>query len=126
MVITIRALTNVYCYCHFILLIIVLVNAFTISNSQHLRKLSSDAPDIDNRPNIIILLADDLGYGDLSVPPFNAHGIKTPELELMAAQSAKLTNFHVAAPICTPSRAAIITGLFPWRLGIYSIFGTGM
>jgi len=36
-----------------------------------------------------------------------------------------MSNFHATAPICTPSRASILTGLFPWRLGIYSIYGTG-
>lgn len=76
-------------------------------------------------PNIIVLLADDLGYGDISVPPFNASSIRTPHLEQMALSGTTLTNFHVAAPVCSPSRAAILSGLFPWRLGIYSIFGTG-
>lgn len=77
------------------------------------------------RPNIIMILVDDLGYGDLSVSPFTGHGIKTPKLEQMAQHSTILTNFHVTAPICTPSRASILTGLFPWRLGIYSIYGSG-
>jgi arylsulfatase A-like enzyme len=78
-----------------------------------------------SRPNILVILADDLGYGDLSVSPFTGQGIKTPELEKMALSGRILTNFHDAAPICTPTRASILTGLFPWRLGIYSIYGTG-
>ena len=77
------------------------------------------------RPNVLMLLADDLGYGDLSVPPFVGHGIRTPELQKMAEDSVIMTNFHDAAPICTPTRASIITGKFPWRLGIYSIYGSG-
>lgn len=85
----------------------------------------SNVSETRSRPNVLLILADDLGYGDLSVPPFVGHGIKTPELEKMAQNGIKFTNFHVAAPICTPSRAAIITGLFPWRLGIYAIYGTG-
>ena len=79
-----------------------------------------------SRPNILILLADDLGYGDLSLPPFLGSGIKTPEIEKMATMSTVMTNFHVAAPICTPTRASILTGLFPWRLGIRAIYGTGL
>lgn len=67
-----------------------------------------------SRPNVLLILADDLGYGDLSVKPFTGHGIKTPQLERMASSGIKMTNFHVAAPICTPSRASILTGLFPW------------
>jgi hypothetical protein len=43
----------------------------------------------------------------------------------MAKDSVIMTNFHTAAPVCTPTRASIITGLFPWRLGIYSIYGSG-
>ena len=77
------------------------------------------------RPNILMILVDDLGYGDLSVAPFVGQGIRTPELEKMAKRSVIMTNFHVTAPICTPSRASILTGLFPWRLGIYSIYGSG-
>lgn len=76
-------------------------------------------------PNLLMILVDDLGYGDLSVSPFVGQGIKTPELEKMALSSVIMTNFHVTAPICTPSRASILTGLFPWRLGIYSIYGSG-
>lgn len=79
----------------------------------------------DTRPNIILILADDLGFGDLSVPPFNSNNIRTPNLEQLAKDGLRLLNFHTAAPICTPSRAAILTGLFPWRMGIYSIYGTG-
>ena len=80
----------------------------------------------DSPPNIIVLLADDLGYGDLSLHPFTGSThIKTPNLEEMGKRSAVMTNFHVAAPICTPSRAAIMTGMFPYRIGIHNIFGTG-
>jgi arylsulfatase A-like enzyme len=77
------------------------------------------------RPNILVILADDLGYGDTSVAPFSGHGILTPELEKMAKEGAVMTNFHSAAPVCTPARASIMSGLFPWRLGIYSVFGSG-
>ena len=79
-----------------------------------------------SRPNILVLLADDLGFGDLSVPPFTHLGAQTPHLEAMAAAGLVLTNFHTAAPVCTPTRASILTGLFPWRLGIHSIFGSSL
>ena len=80
---------------------------------------------VGKKPNILLILADDLGYGDLSVDPFTGYGIKTPELEKMAKKGVIMHNFHVAAPVCTPSRASILTGLFPWRLGIYSIYDIG-
>lgn len=78
-----------------------------------------------SRPNIVLLLADDLGYGDLSIEPFLGSGIQTPHIMNLASEGLIMENFHAAAPVCTPSRASIITGLFPWRLGIYSIYGSG-
>ena len=77
------------------------------------------------RPNVIMILADDLGYGDLSVAPFVSpvmNGIKTPALEEMARNGVKMTNFHVASPVCSPSRASIMSGLFSWRLGVDFIY----
>jgi arylsulfatase A len=77
-------------------------------------------------PNIILILADDLGYGDTSVYPFTTSLLGnmsiTPELQKMANSGLKMTNFHVAAPICSPARASIMTGLFPWRLGVDFIY----
>ena len=78
------------------------------------------------QPNIVVILADDLGFGDLSVHPFTGSGIYTPELEKMALSGSILNNFHSAAPVCTPARASILTGLYPWRMNIKSIYGTGI
>jgi arylsulfatase A-like enzyme len=75
--------------------------------------------------NIVFILADDLGYGDLGFAPFNSdefRGIQTPNLKRMSQEGITLTNFHAASPICSPSRASILTGLFPWRLGIDFIY----
>lgn len=90
------------------------------------------------RPNILLILADDLGYGDLSVPPFVYYepnsaqkwpcvegGILTPNLERMAANGAIMTNFHSASPVCSPARVAVMTGLYPWRLGALNAFELG-
>ena len=83
----------------------------------------SSMPDI--KINVILILADDLGYGDLGWKPFNSDLMKyveTPELKKMASRGLTMTNFHVAAPICSPSRAAILTGIFPWRFGVDFIY----
>jgi arylsulfatase A-like enzyme len=69
-------------------------------------------------PNIIVIFADDLGYGDLGV--FGHPSLRTPNLDRMAAQGMKLTQFYVAASVCTPSRAALLTGRYPIRSGMCS------
>eukprot|EP01041_Mallomonas_annulata_P009840 gene9840-20464_t len=77
------------------------------------------------KPNVIIILADDLGYGDLGWRPFFSEDLKhieTPELKKMASRGLIMTNFHAAAPICSPSRASIMVGLFPWRFGVDFIY----
>ena len=80
---------------------------------------------ISSNINILMILADDLGYGDTSVAPFVGTGIKTPELEKMAAKGMVMTNFHSAAATCSPTRASILTGLYPWRVGMKAVFEYG-
>ena len=70
------------------------------------------------RPNFVVIFCDDLGYGDLSC--FGHPTIKTLSLDQMAADGQKWTNFYVAACVCTPSRAAILTGRYPIRNGMCS------
>ena len=72
----------------------------------------------ESPPNVIIVFADDLGYGDLGC--FGHPTIRTPELDRMAREGMKLTQFYSAAPVCTPSRAALMTGRLPARSGMCS------
>jgi arylsulfatase A-like enzyme len=73
----------------------------------------------DGRPNVVILLADDLGYGDLGC--YGHPTIRTPNLDRMAIEGMKLTQFYSAASVCTPSRAALLTGRLPVRSGLTSV-----
>jgi|TARA_B110000495_G_C23027783_1_gene611187 hypothetical protein len=68
------------------------------------------------KPNVVLILTDDQGYGDLS-----CHGnpiLKTPNLDRLHSESVRLTDFHVSS-FCTPTRAALMTGRFPGRTGAY-------
>ena len=67
-------------------------------------------------PNIIIIFADDLGYGDLSC--YGHPTIRTPHIDSMAAAGMRFTQFYVGANVCTPSRAALLTGRLPVRYGV--------
>jgi uncharacterized sulfatase len=67
-------------------------------------------------PNVIIILADDLGYGDLAC--FGHPKFKTPNLDRMAKEGARLTQFNAPAPFCAPTRAALMTGRYPFRCGL--------
>lgn len=69
------------------------------------------------KPNIIIILTDDQGYGDLEV--YGAKDLKTPYLNQLAREGLQLTNFYVPATVCTPARAALLTGCYPKRVGLH-------
>ncbi len=72
-------------------------------------------------PNIIIIFTDDQGYADVGV--FGAKGFTTPNLDRMAAEGRKFTNFHVPQPVCSASRAGLLTGCYPNRIGIHGALG---
>ena len=68
-------------------------------------------------PNFVIIFADDQGYGDLSC--FGSETIQTPNVDRLAEEGRKFTSFMVASPVCTPSRAALLTGCYPKRVGMH-------
>lgn len=74
------------------------------------------------QPNFIIILADDLGYGDLGC--YGHPTIRTPNLDRMASEGMRFTDFYVCAPVCTPSRAGLLTGRLPIRTGMAGSFQT--
>lgn len=75
------------------------------------------------QPNFIVIFADDLGYGDLGV--YGSTTIRTPNLDRMAAEGMRFTDFYATAPFCSPSRASLLTGRYPVRAGVpYVLFPT--
>ncbi len=73
------------------------------------------------RPNVIIVFVDDLGYADLGA--YGATSWETPNLDRLAGEGARFTDFYVAQPVCSASRAALLTGTYPNRIGIHGALG---
>lgn len=79
----------------------------------------TERPRSNRPPNVIIIFADDLGYADIgSFGAASQRGYKTPNLDRMAAEGMRLTNFYAAQAVCSASRAALLTGCYPNRIGI--------
>ncbi len=72
----------------------------------------------ENPPNFVVVFCDDLGYGDIG--SFGHPLIQTPNIDRMAVEGQKWTQFYVADPVCTPSRAGLLTGRYPIRNGMTS------
>ena len=80
--------------------------------------IRAQAGDLPNKPNLVLILADDMGYGDIG--PFGATKQRTPNLDRMAKEGMRLTSFY-AAPVCTPSRAQILTGCYAKRVSLPAV-----
>jgi arylsulfatase A-like enzyme len=80
---------------------------------------SGAAPD-PARPNVVLIMTDDMGYADMSCQ--GARGFKTPNIDRMAAEGTRFTNFYVAQAVCTASRAGLLTGAYPNRVGMQGAY----
>jgi len=92
-----------------------------VSNCQKIEK-QADSEKNDQKPNIIIILADDLGYGDLEC--YGNEAINTPNLNKIASEGITFTDFHSNGAACSPTRAAFLTGRYQQRAGIQGVFLT--
>ena len=88
--------------------------AWAAEKDQRRARMSASKP---ARPNIIVMMCDDLGYGDLSC--YGHKIIQTPNLDALASSGIRFTDGYSAAPVCAPSRAGMFTGRDPHRAGIY-------
>lgn len=96
-------------------LIILFVMAFMTIGCQEPMK--------DSLPNIVLIMADDMGYGDLGC--FGSEDIETPNLDALAAKGLRLTDYHSNGPVCTPTRAALMTGRYQQRCGLEGVIYVG-
>jgi arylsulfatase A-like enzyme len=78
-------------------------------------------PSAERPPNVVLIFADDLGYGDLSC--YGSKTIKTPNLDRLAKEGIRFTDFYVAQAVCSASRAALLTGCYPNRVNIFGALG---
>jgi len=85
-------------------------------------KLSSKERQSDEKPNILLILVDDLGYGDLS--SYGAGDMKTPHLDGLAASGVRFNNFYSNCPVCSPTRASVLTGRYPDMVGVPGVIRT--
>lgn len=95
----------------FLLKLSLIISALLAANGQA-------APVSGRSPNVIMILADDLGYGDLGC--YGHPKFKTPHLDRLAAEGARLTQFNTPMPYCAPTRASLLTGRYPFRHGLNS------
>lgn len=87
------------------------------AQNQSMQNQSTPAATPPARPNVVIVFTDDQGYGDLSC--YGHPTIHTPHIDRLAAGGAKLTQFYVGSPVCSPSRAALLTGCYPKRVSMH-------
>src|SRR5437867_1675200 len=74
------------------------------------------------KPNIIVILADDLGYGDLS--SYGATDLRTPNIDALVAAGMRFDRFYANSPVCSPTRAALLTGRYPDLVGVPGVIRT--
>jgi arylsulfatase A len=104
-----------------LLLIPIVLVSFVIHAGDRSAELQTPTSATAIPPNIVVILADDLGYGDLA--SYGHPNIRTPRLDRLAAEGLRLTSYYSGAPSCTPARAALMTGRYAIRAGLPAVLG---
>ncbi len=92
----------------------------TVAMAMPKQAKASESTSQSRPPNIVLIVSDDQGYNDLGC--YGSEEIKTPNLDRLAFEGARLTSFYVTWPACTPSRGSLLTGRYPQRNGTYDMF----
>lgn len=90
--------------------------------AEALGKAGGSMGELSRKPNILMILVDDLGYGDLS--GWGAGDLKTPNIDRLARSGVRFDNFHANCPVCSPTRAALMTGCYPDLVGVPGVIRT--
>ena len=103
------------------------MKAFWVFVLASLGVLCQPAPAAPARPNILLILADDLGYGDVQCYNPQRGKIPTPHIDRLATQGMRFTDAHTSSGVCSPTRYTLLTGRYHWRTrlqsGIVKVFG---
>ncbi len=94
----------------------ILITAGIFSSAFCLPIVAQGKSKISQKPNVVIILTDDMGYGDIYC--YNKNQVKTPNIDRLAMEGVRFTDFYVPTPYCAPSRATLLTGRFPLRHGM--------
>ncbi|HLR24335.1 MAG TPA: sulfatase-like hydrolase/transferase, partial [Fodinibius sp.] len=92
--------------------LLVFITAIAVGSCSKHSESETNTPSSKN-PNIVLIYADDLGYGDLS--SYGAESISTPHIDRLAGQGVRFTRAYAGSATCTPSRYALLTGRYAWR-----------
>ena len=85
----------------------------TLPGALAAQESANTGPYLKSRPNVVMIYADDLGFGDLEC--YGAIGVKTPNVNRLSDNGVRFTNAHTVASTSTPSRYSLLTGEYPWR-----------
>jgi len=100
------------------------VNVLSVSIALSCFTSAAAAKELAEKPNIILIMADDMGYGDIGC--YGSRSIKTPVLDKMAADGIKFTDYHSNGAVCTPTRASLLTGNYQQRVGLEGVINAQM